>query len=301
MRNFIFTDLAYESYEMKNEESLWTKEYCRGMSGELRVFEMRIEKEEQVARYGRPRGHYLTVLCDKIWGLEVPTLNALRETIASIVFRLIRGRLGDEDRPRTILVVGLGNDTFTVDALGPRAVEQIQATRHLLEDAEGEEAAFLLATLIPRVKADTGMEAAEQIRGVVHTIGADAVLVLDALAASHYERLGATVQISDSGICPGSGIGNTRRAITEQTVGVPVISLGVPTVVDAATLICDALQQSGTQTLTLPMKEAISRYHGLFVCPKESDLITKGAAFLLADAVQLLGGIKRGDDAYSEA
>ncbi len=301
MENYIFTDLAYEACANAKRPALRTREYRSGSKQELRVFEMHVETEEQERCYRRPRGCYLTVTCGQIWCLDGEAFDSLSRVLATELHRLLGGVLPHNQACFTLLVVGLGNAAFTVDAVGPRTVEMMNVTRHVARNAKNDERLFSVAAMAPGVLAETGMEAVEQIKGVVEVIGADAVIAIDALAASHYERLGATVQISDCGICPGSGVGNAKKAITKQTVGVPVLALGVPTVVDAATLICDALIRGGIDKLSPQMETAVSQSRGYFVCPKESDLITQSVSLLLADAMDRLGGIKRGGRAYSEA
>ena len=301
MKNYIFTDLAYEIHENAKNGDLRTKEYRGGTCGEIQIFEMQVENDAQVKRYARPRGCYLTVICKKIWQLNENDFSSLREVLVSTLRRMLLGLLPKGKDNYTILVVGLGNADFSADAIGPRTVERINVTRHL-ENKDGDQGLlFSMAAMEPGVVGKTGMEAAEQIRGVVSVIGADAVIAVDALAASRVDRLGATVQLADSGICPGSGVGNARRAITEQTVGVPVLALGVPTVVSAATLVADTLRRGGIQTLSAEMKATLDDGRGYFVCPKESDLIATSTAFLLADALDHLGCIKRDRTAYSEA
>ena len=205
--------------------------------------------------------------------------------------------LAHESQGNTVLVAGLGNAAFTVDAIGPRTVSLLNVTRHVTQKS----ATIQIAAMSPGVPADTGMEAAEQIRGVAQTIGARAILAVDSLAASDFARLGATVQISDSGICPGSGVGNARKAITEETMGVPVLAIGVPTVVDCATILWDALRRGGNAKISARMENVIHSYRGSFVCPKESDWITQSVGLLLASAIDRLGDISQEEHAYSEA
>jgi spore protease len=131
------------------------------------------------------------------------------------------------------------------------------------------------------------MEALDLIRGAVRAVRPNVVLAVDALAARSTSRLAATVQLSDTGISPGSGIGNRRRAINRESVGVPVISLGIPTVVDSATLVYDALQRAGIRDVDAPLREVLENQRHFFVSPKESDLITAQTAALLSEAIEL--------------
>ena len=149
-----------------------------------------------------------------------------------------------------VFVAGLGNAELTADAIGPRTVRLLTATRHLREHAAGlyrEAGCAALSALAPGVLGQTGIETVEILRGTVQTVRPDVMLVIDSLAARSCTRLASTVQITDTGISPGSGVGNHRAAINRATVGVPVISVGVPTVVNSATLVYDALSEAFTK------------------------------------------------------
>ncbi len=297
MESYFFTDLAYEIYDPLRDKALRTKEYRGGGRGELRLFEMHIETDEQEKHYRRPRGCYLTVLCEKIWCMDEASFDSLSQTLTEELRRRLTPLLPQKERkPSTVLIAGLGNPSFTVDAVGPKTVSLLNVTRHV----SSKPRSLTLAAIAPGVAADTGIEAVEHIRGVVKAIGARAVIAVDALAASDFTRLGATVQISDSGICPGSGVGNARKAITKETVGVPVLAIGVPTVVDSATMLWDALRRGGSSDLSSRMERVLRSYRGSFVCPKESDWITQSVGMLLSSAIDRLGGIEYGDGAYSE-
>ena len=300
MKDYIFTDLAFENFGRGKCDGICAEEYRCGTKKELTVLEWALENEAQAAHYGRPCGRYVTVLAKAIWLLDEEEHASLRDVLCDLLLRLLLARLPHGRERYTLLIAGLGNSEFAVDAVGPQTAEKLQATRCVLPDVLAADRLFSVATMTPGVLAKTGMEAAEQIRGVARVIGADAVIAVDALAASHYERLGTTVQISDSGICPGSGVGNAKKAINEESIGVPVISLGVPTVIDSATLICDALRRGGVEKLSTRMRASVEAVRGYFVCPKASDLITASISFLLADVIDRLGVIKRRDCAYSE-
>ncbi len=288
MESYVFTDLAYESYRFSKDRALRTREYRGGDQGELQLLEMHIENEEQAKRYRRPCGCYLTVLCEKIWCMDETSFDSLSRTLTDELWRRLETLLSnDEKTVDTVLVAGLGNAAFTVDAVGPRTVSLLNVTRHITTNRSEVK----IAAMSPGVPADTGMEAAEQIRGVAGAIGARAIIAVDSLAAGDFARIGATVQIADSGICPGSGVGNARKAITEETMGVPVLAIGVPTVVDCATLLGDALRRGGEEKISSRMEGVIRSYRGSFVCPKESDWVTQSGSLLLASAIDRLGGI----------
>ena len=203
-----------------------------------------------------------------------------------------------------MLVVGLGNRKVTPDALGPYGVDNLNITRHIIKEygkyAMGEDAVNLISAIVPGVMGQTGMETVEIIKGIVKETKPDIIIAIDALAARSSRRLNRTIQIADTGINPGSGVGNHRNAITKETVGVPVIAIGVPTVVDAATIVNDTMENliaalESSETLRGVgvvmqgynaaekyelVKELISPHlNGLFVTPKDIDETVKRISF----------------------
>lgn len=197
---------------------------------------------------------------------------------------------------KTVLVVGLGNAGMTADALGPETAKQVRATRAYLETGEG------MAALSPGVMAQTGMESAEIIAGVCRQIKADAVIAIDALAARSSFRLGKTIQLTDTGIQPGSGIGNSRQLMNREMLGVPVIAIGVPTVVSAAAIVCDGvgaleevfrgheilgglegMQESELKELVLEVMTP--KIGNLYVMPKDMDELVVWFGEILSEAL----------------
>ena len=166
-----------------------------------------------------------------------------------------------------MLVVGLGNRAMTPDAIGPESVEHLLVTRHLRTLPLFASFAEVSA-IVPNVLGKTGLEAAEVVQGAVERVRPDAVIAIDALASQRLGRVCTTVQLSDSGIVPGSGVGNHRSALTRETLGIPVLAVGVPTVVDAATLVCDVLEEAGAPTLS---PAAIRGHEGVTVTPRDID------------------------------
>ncbi|MBP5618152.1 MAG: GPR endopeptidase, partial [Clostridia bacterium] len=219
------TDLAVECMEAVGEKTPGvTSEESR--FGKVTVSRIRIHSKEGAEALGRPQGRYITVgvppFSDEIAG----------EDVITVLRRELRGLI-DADGP--VLVLGLGNTAITPDSLGPKVARRVLATRHITGEVArrtGLEDLRRVAVLAPGVLGQTGVETGEILGGVVDRIQPSAVLVVDALASRRLNRLGCTVQMSDTGIAPGSGIGNRRMKINEETVGVPVISVGVPTVVD---------------------------------------------------------------------
>lgn len=184
-------------------------------------------------------------------------------------------------------MAGLGNRFITPDSIGPRTADLVTVTNH----ARGEAHLFSLlgcarvSAFSPGVLGQTGFEAASLITEAAKAADADAILAVDALAARSTARLAATIQISDTGIRPGSGIGNCRTAITREKVGIPVIALGVPTVVDSATLVWDALEQAGIRDPSRELRQVLDNDRSFIVSPKESDVIADTVAELLSGAI----------------
>ena len=189
-----------------------------------------------------------------------------------------------------MFVGGLGNEELTVDAIGPKTVSRLTATRHL-RDCDGELYRSLgcssLSALSPGVLGKTGIETLEILRGAVETTKPDLAVIIDALAARSCDRLAATVQLSDTGIVPGSGVGNHRNAITKETLGVPVLAIGVPTVVDSATLVCDALEMAKIDHFDNSLRKVLENGRSFFVSPKEIDLFVEEICELLSRSLEL--------------
>ena len=278
---------------------------------EVRVTTVRIETENGAAVMGKPVGNYIT--------LEAPKMAEADESyhreISGKLMEVLEGCLPEKEDGQSILIIGLGNRNVTPDALGPLVVEHLDITRHLVKEygkyALGGEADRLVSAVVPGVMGQTGMETVEIIRGVVKETKPDVVIAVDALAARNSKRLNRTIQLSDTGINPGSGVGNHRNAITKETVGVPVIAIGVPTVVDAATIVSDAMESliramETSDTLkgvgvVLQGYNAAEKYelvkeliaphlNGMFVTPKDVDETVKRISYTISEALNHLFG-----------
>ena len=188
------------------------------------------------------------------------------------------------------MVVGLGNENITPDALGPKVAQSVLATRHIpgeIARSTGLDKLRAVAVLRTGVTGQTGIETGELIQSVVKKIRPTALIVVDALAARGLKRLGCTLQISDTGIAPGAGVGNHRMKISEDTLGVPVIAIGIPTVVDAATLLCDLLDSDDEKTHR-ELSDAVSPGgNSMVVTPREIDLLIDRASHLLSLSINL--------------
>jgi len=291
------TDLAVELREDFSEDDERIKgvtikeQYHR--QKKVRVSTVRITDAAGAEAMGRPIGTYITVEAKGFHEGE----ESLRRFVAEVLAEQIMSLLGKKENME-ILVVGLGNREATPDALGPIAVDELVVTRHLiLQLGEAFRNKYHLTSfcaLAAGVLAQTGMESGEVIKSVVQEMRPDAVIAIDALAARNTERLGTTVQITDTGIYPGAGIGNNRQALNKETLGVPVIALGVPTVVDAGTILRERmgsyLRRKGVKEAECEeiLKEA-EEENGqvLFVTPKGIDELVRRAGETVAEAINL--------------
>lgn len=291
------TDLAIEAGEMKQlgEKDGFLETVT---AGAIPVSKVRIVNENAAALTGKPIGNYATVFFEGAFSDDELFDRAVERT-AEVIKEFLRDA-------KSVLAIGLGNAEMTADALGPKVVDQLIVSRHLKEqlpDLYRELALGELSALRPGVLGQTGIETAELIRATAQTVSPDAIIVFDALASRRVKRLCATVQISDTGITPGSGVGNHRARIDKESLGIPVISVGVPTVVDAATLTVDALEKVQKRIADDPAKdlageltedegdrlrEILGGYeNNLVVTPQDIDTLIARTAKLLSEAVNI--------------
>lgn len=231
------------------------------------VHEMLVETEEAAHILCKPVGKYYTISMDKMIKRCDDGFIDGAKCIATLLQKLMpeRGR---------VLVVCLGNPRITPDAIGPACSRHIMVTRHLKEYMPDTFADFGSVSMVcPGVLGTTGIETAHIVKGAVDAVQPDGVIAVDALAARSTDRLCRTVQITDTGIEPGSGVGNRRYALSRETLGVPVISMGVPTVVDADTFIYDMTDGEG---------HSRSRGEGMLITPREIDTVVADSAKLMA-------------------
>lgn len=311
----IRTDLALESQERLQKD----KGMVRGVhfveepkKNGVVVSTVVIETENAAKAMGRPKGTYITIEAPEMIEEDEDYHRDIALELAQILRTLLPGKTVEQDLKKglevSVLIVGLGNREVTPDALGPRVVDNLFITRHIMNEfgkyAFSDENVSKISGIVPGVMAQTGMECVEILRGVVRETKPDFLITVDALAARSVKRLGRTIQLTDTGITPGSGIGNHRNAINEESVGVPVISLGVPTVVDAATIVSDAMTTlieamslSDLKGLDEHERQELARellspqLNGLFVTPKNIDDSIKQLSFLISEGlnVALLG------------
>lgn len=243
---------------------------------DVRLTRVKIVSERGAREMGKSRGTYLTLEAP---GLASPDEDYHRE-ISEMIADLLRELTGTAE---SVLVAGLGNRDVTPDALGPQAVSNLMITRHLIREygreMMGMDGCCVVSGIVPGVMAQTGMETSEILQGIIEETRPDLLIVIDALAARSTRRLGRTVQITDTGIQPGSGVGNHRGSLTKESLGIPVIAIGVPTVVEAAAIVYDA--QGNCEKMP-------PHLNGMFVTQKNIDEMIKQLSFTLSEALNMV-------------
>jgi spore protease len=275
----IRTDLAVEicDHVLRNNPSPRGIQCKKEKLGNMTLDEIRILNAEGEKLFGKPRGTYRTLNTGKLW---LEDRGGFREKVLNFADLLHSIFQKSGSKNKTVLVAGLGNRSITADAIGPIAVENLVVTRHIRNERPliFEELGLAeVCALMPGVLGQTGIESADVVRSVVEKIKPDLLLCIDALASRSLDRLVTTIQLCDSGIRPGSGIGNTRPALIPEEIGIPVISIGVPTVVDAATLAADVLCRfTGKERDAQMIREEWNESNlNFFVTPKETDQIIR--------------------------
>ena len=277
------TDLALETKEKFEEDNVElkgvrVKEEERGEN--IKITEVVIETENGAKAMGKPKGIYTTIEAPEMADGE----DGYHREISKVLAEVLKTMMPQGEKEElSILVVGLGNREVTPDALGPKVVDNMLITRHVIQEfgkyALGEEHSNIISSIVPGVMAQTGMESVEIVRGVMKEAQPDYIVAVDALAARSVKRLNRTIQITNTGINPGSGVGNHRHALNQESMGVPVIAIGIPTVVDAATIVNDAI--SGFY------EEADCTLNSFFVTPKDIDESIKRLSFTVSEGLNL--------------
>ncbi len=278
------TDLALEVHELHGEESgIEIKE--ENKEG-FDVTVATVKSGEGEKRSGKSAGRYITLDSGKLWQADSVTLHKAAEVLSNEIKSLMPKEIG------CVLVAGLGNIEITADSLGPKTVNKLLVTRHIeaLDIDLYNNAGFgNMAAIATGVLAQTGIESAEIVKSICDAIKPKCVIIIDSLAARRLSRLGVTVQLSDSGIAPGSGVSNKRAALDKGLLGCPVISIGVPMVVDGPTLAYDILEEhmgEYDEGFAQTVKAILSgRDKDMFVTPKDSDVITEVNAKLISSAI----------------
>ena len=320
----IRTDLAVEAREGSLSEAgagrlsgvLFEQQEEEG--GRVQVSRVWVQNEKGARALGKPRGNYLTVEARDLWKDD----GGIHREVSRVLARQIRALLAEAGlcRSSRVLVAGLGNPEVTSDSLGPRVLGSLQVTRNLCscsrqgaspsrdgkrrgpgqprEGAQPSQAT--VSGIVPGVMAQTGMEAAEVVRGVIRETEPEALIVVDALAARSVRRLGTTIQLTDTGIHPGSGVGNRRSRLDAKSMGIPVIAVGAPTVVGASAIVYDAveslLEEVEEERRYQMVRELVEPKLGpMIVTPKDVDDRVRRLSYVISEGlnIALLG------DAYT--
>ncbi len=278
----IRTDLALESQESvqgTGNAIPGVKIRKKSVSlGHVQTTIVKIISREGEKSLGKPKGTYITMEIPDPDPADGELYHEITQELCRYLLRLLK-----KYRPSSVMVVGLGNRDITPDALGPRVVHQLHVSRHIAMQFGRHMVpgggSCVLSSLAPGVMGQTGMETLEIVRGVTKQTGPDLIMAIDALAARSLKRLNSTIQLTDTGISPGSGVFNDRMGLNRETLGVPVIGIGIPTVVDAATIVSEALGQADTA--------GFGRLREMFVTPKDVDETLKMLSKTVAQAINL--------------
>lgn len=306
------TDLAVEARELYTEEHKSEKdidgiEVIEENENGIKITTVTVKNEIGANKIGKPRGNYITIDIPSFTAYDGETMDDVAKTVAKVLNSLVN--IDDE---KTALVVGLGNWKVTPDALGPKVTEKIMVTRHLktVMPEAIDDSVRPVCSIAPGVLGITGIETGEIIKAIVDKIKPDLVICIDALAARRVERVNATIQIGDTGISPGAGVGNNRMQINEESLGVKVIAIGVPTVVDAVTIANDSIDLvidsliNGTsnggdfyrmlKSIDKNEKEALIRevlssgeLGDMIVTPKDIDLVIDSLSKIIANGINM--------------
>lgn len=278
------TDLALEAAQaVADAAGLKDVEQTERTQDGVTVTVVELQTQEAAERVGKPVGRYVTLDLGAVRRREKEGFQRACQTLAEELAKLLPEGTG------TVLVVGLGNRAITPDAVGPLAHDHLLVTRHLIEQMPEIFGSFRpVAAVSAGVLGTTGVESVELVRAVAEALRPDCVIAIDALAAGSMKRLCTTVQLADTGIAPGSGVGNCRKALNRESLGVPVIAVGVPTVVDVNTLARDVLEEAGKGDIE---PEALGQ-SGAFVTTRDIDERVAECAKLIGYAVNL--AVQRG-------
>ncbi len=284
------TDLITEATEVDSSlngiKSAKIKNY--GIEGTC----VQILTDEAQTRLQKSKGRYISFESEAVISRDTEEYLKISKALADEIKKLVPAT-----KNKTVLVVGLGNSDMTPDSIGPLVVDNIFVTRHILEylPDEADERMNSVSAIAPGVLGVTGLESADVIKGIISKTQVSAVIVIDALAARRSERMFSTFQLTDTGITPGAGVGNKRSALTKETLGVPVIAIGVPTVIYASSLVYDAAVdllsditgQDEQKVEDAARKMASFSMDDMVVTPKEIDIIAKDSAKIIADSINL--------------
>ena len=310
------TDLAVEETERHRQtgkpslSGVSVQEYFQ-CDGQVHVTQVSVENEDGAQALGKSQGHYITLDVASMKQNDGESHRDISCVLASHLKDLIKPHT-NKDQPIHVLAVGLGNANITPDALGPQVLSHLLITRHLKNDLFQHPAFSVdsasVCGIVPGVMAQTGMETAEIVKAITNQIQPDLIFVIDALAARSVTRLGTTIQVTDTGIHPGSGVGNHRHGLTKDSLGIPVIAIGVPTVVGAAAIVTDTLDtlmdvlcretdsthlakvlhdMGPDEKYTLVHQLLTPHFGPMFVTPKDIDETIQRISFIISEGINI--------------
>ena len=286
------TDLALEAHQQAREIE---QTEISGVSSEeegnddVRITRVRITSQEAADKLGKPVGTYITIEAPALLQNDAQICRRTSEAIKNELSALI-----SDINPSLTMVAGLGNSDITPDSIGPKTIRSLLITRHLFAEfsAEFTEGLSPVCAVAPGVLGITGIETGEIVKGIIERVKPNMLIAIDALASRSMNRVSTTVQIANTGISPGSGVGNSRKSLTQQDLGIPVIAIGVPMVVDAISIAADAvddiLEKSGTQMDENQKYNMISetfRNNSMIVTPKDIDAIAERISNVLSQGI----------------
>lgn len=286
---YIRTDLAAECPAIEKSTALDGVSVKNEKDGFCSVTTIDVTTPEGADILGKSMGRYVTVQFGNIVNYNDNELSEISKVLTNQLISLSKSVSGN-DSPEKVLVIGLGNQYITPDAIGPLTIKGITVTRHL--QTENQELFDMLkmqsiSAFSPGVVGQTGIETYDLIKSAVNKVQPDMLVVIDALASKSTDRLASTVQICDTGISPGSGIGNKRSAINSSTMDVPVIAIGTPTMVSSSTLVYDALEKAGITDLSENLVEVLENGKSFFVTLNDSDLVVSTLSDIISNAINL--------------
>lgn len=302
------TDLAIERRDVYKKvqglegeiDGIKTEE--ENVEEKIKITRVEVINEKGVEAIGKPIGNYITIDIKKLKIATEDDIQKSSEIVTKELRKLLEKHISSKDE---ILIVGLGNQYVTPDALGPKVINDIDVTRHILEYMPGvfSQDTRSVSAISPGVLGTTGIETLEILKGIVENIKPKLIIVIDALASRSIERISSTIQISDTGITPGAGVGNTRKSLSLETLGIPVIALGIPTVVELATIVSEGIDifidrlkekaQSNEYLNSLQendnyeeIKEALNvGEYNMIVTPKEIDELIENMSSIVARGI----------------
>ena len=289
------TDLALEVRESIPGDDKEVKgvilEKERDTENGIEVTRLVIKDLQGAKAMGKPVGTYITVEADSIEDMQGDYEQRYIDKLKWYIRELV-----PDIRDKSVFIVGLGNREVTPDALGPKVIDEIFTTRHLIrefgEEFKTKHNMNTVTALAPGVMAQTGMETKEIVKGIIDEVRPDLMIVIDALAARSVKRINCTIQLTDTGISPGSGVGNNRNALNRESLGIPVVAIGVPTVVDAGTIVEDQLEQalkvqgySEQEIYTFINEINQKQVRNMFVTPNDVDEAVRHMSFIIAEAL----------------